>query len=80
MCFFVTNGRKDHDDCTSSFLDFHSSDLNSEGLKISATSILLPCIFGFLYQNRRNNTFQALLNHGRAYALTKALVSWPEAE
>jgi hypothetical protein len=41
-------------------------------------SILFPCIFVFLYQNREKISFLTLLNNGKVYAIEKATIPCPQ--
>jgi hypothetical protein len=43
-----------------------------------STRIHFPCIFVFLYQNWKKNSFPTPLNHGKANDIKKAIISCPE--
>jgi hypothetical protein len=68
--------------CRSSFLHFNSPDLNSEHFRLSAQAFFsLVSLCSCIRIEKKidfKNRFLTLLNHGKAYAIKKAIISYPE--
>jgi hypothetical protein len=69
----VTKGRRYV--CRSNLLHFNSSDLNTKHLRLSAQGFFSLVI---LCSSIRIMKILILLNHGKAYAIKKAIISCPE--